>query len=88
MNDDTIRATIFRQIRHIAPDTDPESLAPGDNIQDALSIDSFDFLNVLIGISAELGVEVPEADYGKVLTLHDMVEYIGARLPVGAASAP
>ena len=76
MNEVKIKQVIFDAIRTIAPDTAPEELDPNDNIQDLLDIDSFDFLNVLITIDKEIGVEVPEADYGQVITLDGLTKYL------------
>jgi hypothetical protein len=39
----------------------------------------YDFLRFLIGLSNDLGVEVPEADYGKLGTLRTMIDYLVAR---------
>ena len=38
-----------------------------------------DFLDFVIAISKELGVAIPEADYGKVATLGDFSAYVAAR---------
>ena len=40
-----------------------------------------DFLNFVIGVHARLGVEVPEADYGRLSTVRKTVDYVAARLP-------
>ena len=45
----------------------------------ALDIDSFDFLNFLIGLNEATGVEIPEADYGQLTSLNTLVTYIQAR---------
>ena len=74
-----ITAAIFRGLKKIAPEADPAALAPNENVREALDIDSFDFLNFLIGLNEELGVDIPEADYGKLVTLADMRRYIAAR---------
>jgi hypothetical protein len=39
-----------------------------------------DFLNFVIGLHATLGIEVPEADYGRLTTLDAAVEYLSSRL--------
>lgn len=75
-----IKETIFMLLGRIAPEADPETLDPGDDIRVALDIDSFDFLNFLIGLNQELGVEIPEADYSRVVTLAGLMKYISARL--------
>lgn len=81
MTEAEIKDAIFRGLRKVAPEADPTSLAPGDNVRTTLDIDSYDFLNFLIGISEAVGVEVPEADYGKLATLDDMIRYLAARAP-------
>ncbi len=39
-----------------------------------------DWLNVLIGIHQDLGVDIPEADYAKLVTLDDLVAYCRTRV--------
>ena len=74
-----IKAAIARGLAKIAPEADLDTLAPTENVREALDIDSFDFLNFLIGLHEELGVEIPEADYGKLSTIADMISYLAAR---------
>jgi acyl carrier protein len=79
MSDAEIKAAILDGLAHIAPESDPSELSPNENIRRALDIDSFDFLNFLIGLHEKLGVDIPEADYGKLNTLDEMVAYLAAR---------
>lgn len=80
MTIDQIKRAIIEQILEVAPDVEEGEIEPNQNIQRSLEIDSFDFLNVLTALKAELGVEVPEADYGKVDTLEHMADYFDKRL--------
>jgi acyl carrier protein len=80
MTIEQIKRAIIEQILEIAPDIEEDEIAPNENIQRSLEIDSFDFLNVLTALKVELGVEVPEADYGKVDTLEHMADYFDKRL--------
>lgn len=75
-----IQTTIFNILSTIAPEADLAGLNPDVNVQRALDIDSFDFLNLLIGLDEALGVEVPEADYGQLVSLNDLINYLAARL--------
>ncbi|HEY9639444.1 MAG TPA: phosphopantetheine-binding protein [Coleofasciculaceae cyanobacterium] len=63
-------------LRTIAPEADFDALGDDENIRQALGIDSFDFLNFMIGINDSFGVEIPETDYGKLMTLDDVIDYI------------
>ncbi|HVN10367.1 MAG TPA: phosphopantetheine-binding protein, partial [Patescibacteria group bacterium] len=61
-----------------APEADLSQLKPGQRIREQLDIDSMDALNFVIGLHKELQVEIPEADYGKLATLNDCVEYLAS----------
>ena len=50
-----------------------------------LDIDSYDFLNFLIGLSEKLGVEVPEEDYGKIRSLKELLTYLSERVGQGVS---
>lgn len=79
MNEADIKSAIFAGLRQIAPESDPDSLRPDQKIRETLDIDSFDFLNFLIALNEKLGVEIPEADYGKLTTLGEMTRYLAQR---------
>ncbi len=70
-----IKETIFQLLGNIAPEADLDSLDDNEDIRTTLGIDSFDFLNLLIGLSDAFSIEIPEADYGKLITLKDMIGY-------------
>ena len=79
MTEADLKLAIFASLRQIAPESDPAALHPDQNIRAALDIDSFDFLNFLIALHEKLGIEIPEADYGKLTTLDGMIRYLMAR---------
>jgi acyl carrier protein len=74
-----IEAAVFDALGRIAPELDPAAVDREAPLRDAAEIDSFDFLNLLVGIHERLGVEIPEADYAKIPTLEALIEYLGAR---------
>ncbi|MCW8799778.1 MAG: acyl carrier protein [Desulfobacter sp.] len=80
MNKEQIKTSIIKQILIIAPDLEYDDIPSDENLQNALEIDSYDFLHLLTALYEQLGVEVPEADYGKVDTLNRMVEYFAKRI--------
>jgi len=79
MNEASIRQAIADSLRGIAPEADLDHIAPDANLREALDIDSFDFLNFLIGLHSRLGVEIPESDYGKLTSMGDLVQYLLAK---------
>jgi acyl carrier protein len=48
--------------------------------RDQLDLDSMDLLNVVIGLHAALGVEIPEADYSSLVTPDGCVDYLFSKL--------
>ncbi len=73
---DEIRTAIFDVLGAIAPEADPAVIAPDRPLREQIDIDSFDFLNIIIRLHEALGVEIPEQDYAKLLTLNDAVDYL------------
>lgn len=80
MSKDELHQLIFNQLRGLAPEADLDDLRPHDDIRETLEIDSFDFLNFLIALNKEVGIEIPEKDYGKVNTLENLTAYLLARM--------
>ena len=76
MTQDEIKEAVLRALSDVAPEADPATLAPDVNLRDQLDIDSMDFLNFVIGIHDELGVDIPETDYPGLQTLDDFVGYL------------
>ena len=87
MTEAEIRQAIFDSLREIAPEADPQQIRPEENLREALDIDSFDFLNLLIGLHKRLGVQIPEGDYGQLTTLSALVRYLSPKLG-GDAKVP
>ena len=80
MTEEQLKELIFRELRRIAPEADPTTLNPADNIRQALDIDSYDFLQFLIAIDEAIGVEIPEADYENVFTMGGLMRYLALRV--------
>jgi acyl carrier protein len=76
MSEEEVRAGVLEILHRIAPEADLDQLDPNQNLREALDIDSFDFLNVLVGVSEKLGVNIPEAEYRRVSTLKGLIEYV------------
>ena len=62
------------ELGNIAPEIDGGFNFP------ALDIDSMDFLNFVTAIHHRLGVDIPEIDYPKLVTLDGAVHYLEAKL--------
>jgi len=80
MNDSSIRDVVRRALAAVAPEADLDALAPGASLRDELDLDSMDFLSFVTFLHKALGVEIPEADYGKLATLAGCMAYLEARV--------
>ena len=80
MNDIDIRKVVQEELSNIAPEVDLASIDPASDLREAIDIDSMDFLNFITAIHHRLGVEIPELDYPKLITLDGAVAYIAAKL--------
>jgi acyl carrier protein len=75
-----VRAAMLRVLGEIAPEADLTALKPDVAFRDQLDLDSMDLLNVVIGLHAALGVEIPEADYSSLVTPDGCVDYLLSKL--------
>jgi len=80
MNEVEIRKAVQEELNNIAPEADLASVDPGADLREAIDIDSMDFLTFITAIHHRLGVDIPELDYPKLVTLDGAVKYISAHL--------
>ena len=80
MTKDEIRSLIVQELGNIAPETDAGSIDPDADLREALDIDSLDFLNFITALHKKTGVNVPEADYPKLLSVNKAIGYLAAKL--------
>lgn len=80
MNDTEIRKVVQEELNNIAPEVDMASVDPAADLREALDIDSMDFLNFITAVHHRLGVDIPEIDYPKLITLNGAVTYLAAHL--------
>ena len=80
MNETEIRGVVIAALGDIAPETDAATIDPKADIRKALDIDSMDFLNFVTALHKKLGVDIPEVDYPKLLTVAGATEYLAAKV--------
>jgi len=76
MSDFDIRTVVQEEFSNIAPEVDLTSVDPGADLREVLDIDSMDFLNFVTAIHQRLGIDIPELDYPKLVTLDSMIAYL------------
>lgn len=81
MNDADIRAVVLATLKTIAPEVDEAQLRANRPLRSQVDLDSMDWLNFLVGLHQRLQVEIPEADYRRLVSLEDVVAYLAAKKP-------
>ena len=80
MNETEIKTLVIAIIKSIAPEVEEAELRADRPLRDQIDLDSMDWLNVLVAVHEKLRVDIPEADYGKLITLDNFVTYLREKL--------
>lgn len=80
MSRDEIKEAVLRALSDVAPEADPSTIRTDVDLRDQLDIDSMDLLNFIIGIHEQVQVDIPEADYPRLQTLDDVVDYVAEKM--------
>lgn len=83
MTDDDIERLVIAELEAIAPEVDGAALVRDRALRLQVDLDSIDWLNFLIALHERTGVDIPEADYARLVTLADLFAYLRARVPPG-----
>jgi acyl carrier protein len=75
-----IRQSVLEALSDVAPEADPAVLRTDVSLRDQLDIDSMDSLNFLIAVHERLQVDIPEADWARLQTIDELVDYLAARI--------
>jgi acyl carrier protein len=83
MDKTEIRAVVLSTLTGIAPEVEVGELDASRPLRDQVDLDSMDWLNFLIALHERLHVDIPEADYAKLVTLDDLTDYLTGRPVAG-----
>jgi acyl carrier protein len=80
MSEIDIGKLVQEELNNVAPEVDIAGVEPSADLREAIDIDSMDFLNFVTAIHRRTGVDIPEIDYPKLVTLAGMIAYLDAKL--------
>jgi acyl carrier protein len=69
-------AVVLTALATIAPEADFAAFDRDADLQEELDLDSMDFLNFLIAVAQETGIEIPESEYAQVRSFSGCVAYL------------
>ena len=76
MTEDQVKQIVVDIINEIAPDEETVGLKDEINLRDQMDLDSMDFLDIVMELRKQHGIEVPEEDYPKLASLASCGEYL------------
>jgi acyl carrier protein len=76
MNDEQARTVIFEVLGDIAPEVDPSIVEDDLDLTEQLDLDSMDYLNWMVGINEATGIDIPQRDVSRFLTIAGAVDYL------------
>lgn len=80
MTKDELRAIVIEEIGNVAPEADPTGLGDGEDLREALDLDSMDIFNLVIALSRRLAIDIPDVDAGRLVMLGSAADYLAGRL--------
>lgn len=76
MTEDQVKQIVIDIINEIAPDEDTSDLKGAINLREQMDLDSMDFLDIVMELRKQHGIEVPEADYPELASLDSCANYL------------
>ena len=80
MTKEEVSQAVIDIINDILPEGDCSEVNPDERLRDQLDLDSMDFLDIVMELRKQYGVEVPEEDYPQLATLTSCVEYLEPKM--------
>lgn len=74
-----VRTKVLDIIADIALDDDVTSIKDEIALREQLDLDSMDFLDIVMELKKRHKIEVPQEDYGKLVSMKSCVEYLGPK---------
>ena len=76
MTNNEIRNIIISCIVEIAPGTDVSSINDSTSLRDQLSLDSMDFLDLVMDLRKHYQIEIPQKDFPQIKSMNDFIDYL------------
>ena len=76
MTPEQVKQIVIDIINEIAPDEYTSNLKSKVNLRDQMDLDSMDFLDIVMELRKQHGIEVPEEDYPQLASLDSCADYL------------
>lgn len=75
-----LEAAVRECLTAIVPGVDLDAVDPSADLREEIELDSMDMFNFVVALHKELGVDIPEVDVPKLVTLEGAVDYLSGKL--------
>lgn len=79
MTRDELLTQLLSALGEIAPEVDLAALDARRPLRQQVDLDSADWLNFLVAVHDRLGVDIPDAEAGRLRTLEQIVDFCESR---------
>ena len=86
MNKEKVKQIVLDIIAEIAPDEDLSDVKPEVRLRDQLDLDSMDFLDIVMELRKQHGIDVTEAEYRELESLESCGNYLLPKFEAGTAA--
>ena len=86
MENAQVREAVMNIIADIALDEDVTQIKDDLALRDQLDLDSMDFLDIVMELRKQHGIDVPEAEYRELESLDSSANYLLPKFESGAAA--
>lgn len=86
MKPEELKSQVLAVLTTIAPELEPGELQADKALRSQVDLDSMDWLNFLVALHERFKVDIPEADYAKLVTLDDLLAYLEAKIAASSSA--
>lgn len=76
MNTDEAKTLIFDILGEIAPEVEASDVDHSIDLTEQLDLDSMDYLTWMLAINKRTGIDIPQRDVSKFLTIDGAADYL------------
>jgi acyl carrier protein len=80
MSRDEVANLVRGALTSVAPESENQPIDSEVDFREQMDLDSMDFLNFIIALHEETGIDIPEKDYPQLASLNGCIDYLAARL--------
>lgn len=86
MNNEELKSVLQETLSTVVPEIDWQTVDHRADLRDQIDIDSMDMLNWVVALHQRLGVDIPEVDVPRLVTLDGAARYLADKVGSSASA--